>query len=466
MGATQRLAQKVIETDWDGLPAEVREMGKLAFLDGMGQMLAGSRQPVGDIVIPHVKSLACSEQATVIGTSMKVDVLNAAFANGTFGHVLDYEFCAVPLHHPVSPVLGAVLPLAEFKKLPGRDVITALLIGIETEGWVDADIEYSVMMASIHPLGAVGAIGAAAACSKLLKLDEQKTRMAIAISASRVAGIMSNTGSMTKSSHAGNGARLGMEAALLAERGWKADENALEAFQGYYEVYYKKKLDLDKPFRKFGNPYRVVDPGMWVKMYPANGTTHWPLEAALYVREKNDLDPANIDKIEIEVGEACEAAVRPTSANPRDGLDGKFSVQYTVAAALLDGKVVIDTFTKERCFRPDMQDMLKRIEVKLNPDFYAMDLLTAWSRVTVWTKDGKVLSERCDKPAGFFGRAPTREQRIGKFEDCAIKAIEPDRIAKIVESIDEMESTKDISSLVDLVARSTAGVASRGQASG
>lgn len=451
MGATERLATAVVETSWEDLPQDVVQAAKVMVLDGVGNMIASSSSAAGEILIPYFREFGGCEQSSVIGAGLKTDMLSAAFANGTFGHYLDYEMIGKPLHHPTSPVLPAVLALAEDRHMSGREVILALVLGVETAGRLLLDVEPDAIMASLHPVGAIGSVSAAVACAKLLNLDVWHTRMAVALGGSRACGVMANTGTLTKSTHCGNGARLGLEAALLAERGWQADENALEGFQGYYETFYDGRVDREKIFQGFGDPYRLVDPGVWFKLYPSQGPTHWPLQAALNIKRKYDVQADNIKSIEIEVGEGCESAIRPTSPKPKDGLDGKYSVHYTVSAALIDGQVVIDTFSDKRRFSPDIDAMLDRVTVKINPDVYAMNFEEAWARVSVTLNDGTVLDERVDAPDGFWGKPPTREQVLAKFDDCAVRTLSKDRIPQVISAIEELDAAPDVTPLMQLI---------------
>jgi 2-methylcitrate dehydratase PrpD len=448
LGATQTLARKILETTWETLPAEVRDEAKLLLLDGLGNMIAGSQFPVGQGIQEYVLALGGAPQATVVGSGHKTNVLNAAFANGTFNHSLEFE----PLsghHHPTSPVLAAILAIAELREFPGTDVVTALVVAIETEGRIHEGIDPERVMTTIHPLGAVGAIGSAAGCLKLLQLDERRARNAIGMASSRASGLMANSGSMTKPTHAGNGARMGLEAALLAEVGWTADQNALEAWQGYYEVFYHHQPEGQ--FENFGRPFRIVDPGLWIKMYPANGTTHWGIDAALNLYRAHAPEAAKIESIEVELPQGCEAAERASSPWPIDGLDGKFSVPYTVAVALLDGKVVLDSFTDERRFSEDVERLMRQTKLTINKDSYFMDFDTAWCRVSLTTTDGQTWSERVDRPTGYYGNRPSAERRLQKFRDCASRLLSDEDVARIIESVENIDSLPSVTQLASLL---------------
>jgi aconitate decarboxylase len=168
----------------------------------------------------------------------------------------------------------------------------------------------------------------------ILGLDAGQLANALGISASRAAGLPANTGSMVKSTHCGNAASAGVEAALLAARGFSANPEIFAAPRGYVETFFPAHFDYPT-LLAFGNPYRCVDPGMAIKFYPSKYPTHFGVAAALEARQTIS-DPALIRSVHITTPDIIDAN-RP---QPRGGLEGKFSFQYTVAAALLVISVV------------------------------------------------------------------------------------------------------------------------------
>lgn len=451
MGVTEVLARKVVETTYESLPPEVIQAAKEVLLDGIANMLAGSQEPLARVVTAYVRGLGGPRHASVVGKGFKTHPLHAAYANAVFCHSMDYEMMWYPATHPTSPVLPALLALAEWRDYPPKAVIRALVLGFEVQGRLRLAQEASpqgVSSLGLHPPGNVGPLGSACACAALLGLDVQRTRWAIGIAASRVSGLTANTGTMTKSSHCGHAARMGLEAALLAELGHTANEDILEARNGYNHVYYHNTLNLDLVVKDFGNPYRMLSPGLGVKRFPAQYPTHWSIDAALEIRQRYHLQPQDIERVEVEVGADNEAADR---LRPRTGLEGKFSIPYTVAAALLDGKVVIDTFRDERRFAPDMEEMLGRITVVKNPQVRAMDFQNAWSRVTVFTKDGRSYTVRVDKPLGRWDNPLPWEKRLEKFHDCAQRALAPQQaheVLRLIEGFEEQPSVRPLMALL------------------
>ena len=446
-GVSEQLAEAVVAVRYDSLPAEVLAVAKNVVFDGVANMLAGSVEPLGKILIDFVQSMGGVPVATVVGTNVLTNAPYAAFANAAFCHSLDYEAMWWPPTHPTSPVLPALMALCEQERHSGKELLEALIVGFEVQGrlnllkdWVKDPYAY------FHPPGSIGALGSAAACAKLLGFDVWKTRMAIGIAASRASGLWANSGTMTKSQHSANSARSGVEAALLARVGYTSNEDVIEVKTGgFAKIFYGDDADLQAAVRDFGDPYRMVEPGLTIKKHPAQTTTHWCIDAALEIKENNALDPDDIAEVIVEVG-------RPNWSSqwlrPKSGLEGKFSIHYTVALALIEGKIVIDHFLDERRFADDIERLLSKIKVieddRIPP---GMNWPETWATVSVKLKDGSSLYARCDKPKGRGDNRLSREEHLAKFLDCAGRVLSPDRITHVLDLLERLDELDDASEL-------------------
>jgi 2-methylcitrate dehydratase PrpD len=446
-GVTAQLADAIVAVDYDNLSDDVVAVAKTVVFDGVANMLAGSVEPGGKILIEFVKAMGGTPIATIVGTRLLTNAPYAAFANAAFCHSLDYEAMWWPPTHPTSPVLPALLALAEQEGSSGKQVLEALIVGFEVQGrlnmmsdWIKDPYAY------FHPPGSIGAIGSAAACAKLLKLDAWKTRMAIGIAASRAGGLWANSGTMTKSQHSANSARSGVEAGLLARAGYTSNEDVIEVKTGgFAKLFYGDDADLEAAVRDFGRPYRMVTPGLTIKKHPAQTTTHWCIDAALEVKANNTFDPGDIVEVTVEVG-------RPNWSSqwlrPKSGLEGKFSIHYTVALALIEGRIVIDDFTDERRFAPDIEELLGKIKVVESEKIPGgMNWPETWATVSVRLEDGRTLYARCDKPKGRGDQPLSQEEHLAKFLDCALRVLPRDRIDHVIALIARMDTLEHASEL-------------------
>ena len=445
MSATRTLAQFIADTEFENLPPPVVEAAKIAILDGVANMVAGSVQELADIIGRYVQDAGGSPQASVVGWGYKTNPPAAAFANGVFGHCLDYEIQGFPPTHGTSSCLPSALALAEHHHAPGERVITAYVLGWEIQGRLRAASAPATAPA-YHPPGLVGPLGGAAAAAKTLGLDGDQTLMALGIAASRTGGLTANTGTMVKSTHPGNAARMGAEAAILAGMGYTASEEALESPVGYAAALFGGDFNWDVATGGLGASWRLLDPGFDIKRFPAQVYMQNAIEAALNLREQNGLDPDDIEQVTIH-----RRGRGHSGPAPRSGLDGKFSVEYCAAAALLDGQVGIDTFTDARRFLPDMDEMLGRIRVEPEGPESGATLATAL------LKDGTTVSAECAAFSGSAGNPMSRDQRLEKVRDCFRRALSEADTERVLEMLENLEGLDDVGPLMGVLGQAAVG---------
>ena len=261
MSQTRTLAQFIADTEYDNLPSPVVDAAKTAILDGVANVVAGSVQELADIIGRYVRDAGGSPQSSVVGWGYKTNPPAAAFANGVFGHCLDYEIQGFPPTHGTSSCLPAALALAELHRVPGSRVITAYVLGWEIQGRLRA-ASAPATAPGYHPPGLVGPLGGAAAAAKTVGLDADQTLMALGIAASRTGGLTANTGTMVKSTHPGNAARMGAEAAILAGMGYTASDEVLESPVGYAAAIFGGDFNWDVATGGLGASWRLGRPGL------------------------------------------------------------------------------------------------------------------------------------------------------------------------------------------------------------
>ena len=438
MSVTQQLAQHIAEAKYEAMPPEAVEAAKVVILDGIAVTLAGTREQAAQIVADYAREMGGNAQCSAIGHGFKTSPPMAAFVNGVAGHVLDYEVMWHPATHATSPTLPGILALAESRNMTGQDIISALITGFEVQGRIRV-ASADMPLGGFHPPGLVGVMGSAAAGAVMLGLDTQQTRMALGIAASRAGTVSANTGTMTKSTHCGNAGRMGLEAALLAAKGFTANANVIEHETGYAAVLFGDDFDIDAVVRDFGNPYRLVNPGVAIKKHPSQYGTHRGIDAALDLQHRFSVDPDRITSVRIETP-VMRYVGRPF---PETGLDGKFSFQYTVAASLLDRRIGIETFTDEAVHRPEVLELLGKTTVDMRLEIPA-NFEDMWVTVNIDTVDGQTYRSHCDRPRGIWGNPLSREERLAKVRSCASRVLvdeETERIIEVVESLEKANSS-------------------------
>jgi aconitate decarboxylase len=448
---TERFADEIVGLAYDRLPGEAIDIAKQVTLDGLAVMLAGATEPlgVGRISLEYVKALGGAPQASVVAGGFKTSTLNAAYANGTMAHALDFDNTWYPLNHPTSPTLPAIVAIAEHRRLPGTKVIEGIAAAFEVQGRLRMAATGMETGSGFHKPGITGTFGAAAGVGRVLELTRDQMLVALGLAGSRAGSIAINTGTMTKSSHSGHAARMGVECALLAEMGWTASRRVFEP-KGFFDTFFGGRGEPELLVQNFARPLRMVDPGVGFKKHPSNYFTHRPIDGALLLREKYGLNPRDIESVEV-VFPRFDYVNRP---QPETGLDGKFSVQYTTAVALLDGEVTVDSFTNERRFASDVEALLPRVKLSMD-DAIPADFDRMHCIVTVTLRDGTRHSERVDKLSGWVGQPLTRAQRLTKFHSCAKRVLDQPSAERVVTLVEKLEQLDDVCEIMEIVSGRT-----------
>ncbi len=453
MSVTGDLVDILIDTRFGDIPEEALDIARQVTLDGLGVMIAAAREPLGlgRKVIAYTRQLGGREEASVIAAGFKTSALNAAYANGTLGHALDFDNTFPPLNHPTSPTLPAILAISEREGLSGQDALVAIVLAFEVQGRMRLASSRVAAGTLFHKPGVSGLMGAAAAAGKLLGLAPDEYRMAFGIAGSRAGSMAANVGTMTKSSHSGHAARMGVEVAMLAALGWTANDDIFGA-GGFFDLFYgRENCDHELFLKDFARPYRMVDPGVGFKKHPCNYFTHRPIDAAIALATAHDLEPDDIEDVVVDFP-PFEYVDRP---RPESGLDGKFSIQYTTALALLDRRIRVESFSDERRFAPDVEALLPRVRLNKLVSI-PMDFDHTYAIVRVRMRDGRRLEERCDKPRGLWGVPLTRDERLAKFYDCTEPALGKPDIERLVELIEGMDRLSTVAPIMDIAVRAKA----------
>ena len=407
---TQGLARFIAHTNYDDLPGEVVKAAKNAMLDYIGVAMAGSQEPSGRIISQMVQETQSPPEATVIGHRYKTNCALAALVNGTAGHVLDYDDCLdfpqCGLGHPSTSIFPAILAVGEKKHMGGKDLITAYCLGIEAYAKIGQIIKDAFRDGQRWEwTGVLGAMGSAAAVSKLLGLNERENNVSMGIVSSLSCGIIRNFGSMTGHLHAGNAARNGIEAAFLSQKGFTAYGDIIEAPHGYYNTLTGNQDPLSEEVlqehvQSLGNPWNLIKPGLMFKAFPCAHISHFGVTAGLELRKKYNIDWKNISEIEFRIPSVVQQVVH--YPDPKTGIEGKFSLGYCLCRALTEGKIKISHFTDESIMDPTIRQLMSKIkwvvmelgeqDLKENPFGY--------QEVILRMQDGSVFSHKVNHAKG------------------------------------------------------------------
>ena len=446
MGTTETLAKWIVETSYEDFPPTAFEQAKKSILDYLGTTIQGSTTELGKMIIGYTQEQGGNPQARVIATDIRTASVNAAFANGALGHAEDFDDLGGVGGHPATVLTPTTLALAEEHGLSGRDVLTAWATGYEVGTRLSVNLHPD---RDWHPTAIFGTMASAVAASKLMGLDVHRTRMAMGIAGSEAAGLRRNFGTMTKPFHPGNAARSGVVAAKLASRGYTADPDIIEGRQGYADNFGGVKCNLPAVSQFLGDFYYLASEGTRIKPWPCCGGTHQTLTGVMDLIQKYETNPDDIESIE-HIGPVAPCTGAVLRAEVNQGMEGKFCLAYNIAAALIDRKVDLSTFTDDRSDRGDLQEFMKRVRLSQNPDVELRGQHIADgnpdARLRVHMRDGRLIDMELGPAAHLTGDAV-----VDKFRANASFVFGHDEIGKPIQLVQRLDDLGDISELMDSV---------------
>lgn len=385
-----------------------------ALFDTLVCALAGSREPASTIALRYVRGHSALASGTVWATGETLPIELAALVNGTMGHALDYDDVSSPLRgHPSVAMFPALLALGESIDASGHDILDAYAVGFEVCLRLARSMVDDHYAKGWHSTSSVASLGAVAACARLLKLTRQQCVNALGIAVAQIAGSRQNFGTMAKPFQAGQANALALRAIGLARLGFDASAEALDGAQGYSALY-ADGADLSGQLDQLGTlPLELEMSGIEVKKYPLCYATHRALDGLMdLLGEFPALSLADIDRVEVTTN--YRATVPLIYASPQTGLEGKFSMQYAVVAALLDRKIGLTSFEDAAVQRPEVQAFLSRVTVREG----APPMFPRWASLRIVLRKGQVLAKRVDQLRGSKELPLSDAELIAKGVDC------------------------------------------------
>ena len=385
-----------------------------ALFDTLVCALAGAREPAADIVLKYARGQTALATGTVWATGEQLPIELAALVNGTMGHALDYDDVSSPLRgHPSVAIFPAVLALGESVDASGHDVLDAYAVGFEVCLRMARAMVDDHYAKGWHSTSSIASLGAVAACARLLKLPHEQCVNALGIAVAQIAGSRQNFGTMSKPFQAGHANSLALRAIGLARLGFDASAQALDGAQGYSALY-ADGADLSSQLDQLGClPLELDSSGIEVKKYPLCYATHRTLDGLMdLLIDFPSLSLPDIDSVEVMTN--FRATVPLIYDTPQTGLEGKFSMQYAVTAAILDKKIGLNSFDDHAVQRPEVQAFMSRVRVREGEP----PMFPRWAELRVVLRDARVLTKRIDQLRGSKERPLSDAELVAKGVDC------------------------------------------------
>jgi 2-methylcitrate dehydratase PrpD len=453
MTITDTLARFVADTRTADMPDTVMSAAQNAVMDTLGVALAGSSEPVTEIAARWVDETRAAPQAALWGRSSRTSIADAAFANGIASHALDFDDTHPGTRgHSSAALVPAVLAVGETIAAPGNEVLAAYALALEVGAKIGRALGPGHLERGWHPTATVGTLAATAAAARLWRLDVPAVRRAWAIAASEASGLMRNFGTMTKPFHAGNAARAGVMAAWMARAGMTADESIFDGSKGFLDAYRgQERQSMENLLASLGETWEVLDPGNYVKRWPCCYSNHRAVGGLQSMLEEHHIKTEDVTRVSVGFLPGGDTAL--VSTNPQTGLEGKFSVEYTVAALLGDRELKLETYTDAMVQRPAVRELMAKVHRYRIPDEKTYSGIAGYTDLSLDTRRGR-FEMRVDRVPGSLAWPMTEADRTAKFMDCATRVLGQPRGEKLLQLCRGLKSMSDVRALLEAAAAS------------
>lgn len=435
-----------------------RHIARRCIVDTVGCMLAGAHDPAARAA--RAPLIGTPGPCSVIGTPLQLPVPWAALANGTAAHALDFDENYSPaMAHASAVLLPALLAVCEERRTPGHDLVDAFLAGLEVMACVGFALNPLHRQRGWHATATVGAVGAAAAVARLLRLDAAACTTAISLATSQAAGSMVQFGHMAKPLHAGLAAQAGVMSARWAQAGLSASPEPFIGPQGMQRLWVGPDLEAQQAvgtgFEAHGFTLRLAAPPTQppfalerlppiLKLWPNCASAHPAMQAALALRDSHAPDVAAVSEVQVHTRAAYLANLM--YRQPLDAMQARFSLEFSVALMLAHGRANLADFESAATHAPGLSRWMSLIfrHTLAEPETLAVE-----ARVVLRFADGRVHSEQVDEGAlvGDVLRPLTDDDIRRKFIDCAIRTLAREQAEQALAAAEGIDSAVTVDRL-------------------
>lgn len=438
MDVTGTLARYVVNAKGENIPSPVTHEAIRSILNWAGCAIGGCRHEAVERAMSALQPFAGAAQATVFGRRERTDILNAALLNGISSHVLDFDDTHLKtIIHPTGPVASAALALAEYQPVTGKEFLLAFILGVEVECRIGSAVFPEHYDIGWHITGTAGVFGAAAAAGKLLGLDERQMSWAFGIAGTQSSGFREMFGTMSKSFHVGRAAQNGLSSALLARQNFSSSDRVLEAPHGFAFVM-STAQDFSRITDKLGETYQISL--NTYKPFSCGIVVHPAIDGGIQLRNEHGLTGDEIQKVDLKVAPLTLQLTGKRA--PQTGLEGKFSVYHSVAAAILYGAAGPAEYSDSRVKEPRLIALRDRIEATADPT-----LRDDEAYVSIQLKNGQVLERHVEYAVGSLDRPMSDADLEAKFRTLAANVLtneESDRFLDLCWKLESLENIADL----------------------
>ena len=469
---TQKIAHWACNLKYADLPPDAIDAAKRFLYDTLGCAIGGYQVHDCKMFLEHYRSLGQPGDCTVVGAGDKMNVVAASMLNALMTRAMDYNdiYWKQDPSHP-SDLASAPLAIAEWKHMSGQDLILGLVLGwditmrlchiglpgIRERGW-----HHATLMGYAAPVVA----------GKMLGLTAEQMQHAIGIASCHsftlgcaVAGKLT----MMKNTVSPMATRDGVEAALLAQRGYTGPEGVIEGKEGMEHClgegwdysWITDKLPggtgVSPVNNTGGTPVPQNEGHGWMitqcgmKSFPIEALMHSPVSSTLHLVKEHGLTPENIKEIRIDsISRAADILSDPAKYKPESKESADHSLPYCIAAAVTDGMVTPKQFKDDRLWDERLRAQMRKVKVVANDEFERAFPAKQCTRVTITTTDGRELVNERDIPKGDPRDPMTLEELEIKFDALASPVMSDSRRAALKYCVFSLEKLDDVGQLMAL----------------
>lgn len=445
---SETYADFTVRTQFEGLGAAVVEQAKKLILDLVGVSLAGyATMEFPKIVVGYFADLGGKPEATIVQTKKKFPAVNAAFANASCAHAMDmddgHRFGAL---HPGVAIIPAALAAAELAGADPKTLLAGIVAGYEIMIRIGAAIHPSSLNRGFHITGITGVYGAAAACAKIMNLNEEETAGALGMAGLQASGLIQVNheveAAKVKPLNPARAASNGLLSCVLAKRGARGPMQILEGEDGYLKAV-SDEVTRDLLTKGLGKEYEILK--VYVKLYAACRHAHAPLDAVFEALKGQSIEPEEITRIAVETYSAAvrlagiREATTPSAA--------RFSIPLSVAIAIARRDAGPNQYCEEVVGDRNIQALARKVEMSVSKKWETAYPRKRGATVTVHTGSGKTWGSEVELAKGEPENPATWEELYRKFFSNATRLLS----AKDAEELGERILALEESSLEDVL---------------
>ena len=442
MSLSKELAEYVVSTTYDDIPEDVVEFTKLCILDYFSSAIAGKDTAPIKKVEELVEVLGGNGQASLINGG-KSSVANAALLNGAASHIVEQDdIHKSSIIHAATVVIPAALAVGEWKKLDGKELITAVVVGYEVCFRIGEAVSPSHYY-YWHNTATCGTFGSAAAVAKMLNLSVEQTVHSLGSAGTQAAGLWEfiEDGAMSKQLHPGKAAMNGVISSMLAEKDFTAASKILEGRRGFFEAM-SDEYDADKITDGLGKEFKIMENSF--KVHASCRHTHHAMDLVSDLARQQDLNPEEVESIDVGT---YQVAINITdNSDPQTVYQGKFSLQYCTALALVKQNGNLDTFTEENLWDDEVRKLMDKVNI-FTDDEVDQAYPEKWgANVKVHLKNGETIALTTEYPKGDPENSVSKEDLYNKFMSLS-QDIDKRQAEDVAENILSLEDIDDLGTL-------------------